>query len=349
MNSTEFGKTSKGEKATLYTFTNKNQMEMSVSDYGATLVNVLVPDKNGDLCDVVLGYDSVQGYEASEGTFFGATVGRSANRIGKATFTLRGTVYQLEKNDHHNNLHSGTDFYSKRMWKVEKLEEDRITFYLWSPNGDQGYPGEVGISVTYTLTEDNGIRIEYEAIPKEDTLLNLTNHSYFNLDGHASGTVLDHLVWMDAESYTRADEESIPTGELVNVKGTPMDFTIKKAIGREIEEEYEALNFGHGYDHNWVLSTYGNYKKVAELSSDVSKITMEVSTDLPGVQMYTGNFIKDVLGKGGIIYQKHQGVCFETQFFPDAIHKEQFITPITLGGERYYTRTEYQFKIEPNK
>lgn len=342
MRITDFGVTSKGEEAKLYTLSNAAGMEMAVTDYGATLVQVLVPDKEGHPCDVVLGYDEAAGYEEGD-LFLGAIVGRSANRIGGASIEVNGKVYELAKNDNGNNLHSGPDFFHVRMWGVKEAEEDHVTFVLESPDGDQGYPGAVHIEVTYTLTEDNAVRISYYAVPSEDTVLNMTNHSYFNMDGHASGDVMGQEVWIDADAFTRADKESIPTGEITPVEGTPMDFREKKTLGRDIYDDYEALNFGMGYDHNWVLNNGGKFAKVAEMSSGESKITMEVYTDLPGMQLYTGNFIIEAKGKGGAIYHKRQAACFETQFFPDAIHKENFDGPICKKGEAYKTVTMYKF------
>lgn len=339
-----FGKTSEGKEAVLYTFTNKNNTSMSVSDYGATLVSVVVEDKERNLCDVVLGYDNASGYEKG-GSFFGAIVGRNANRIGSASFELNGKEYKLEKNDNENNLHSGLDFYSKRMWNVEKTEEDSITLSLLSEDGDQGYPGNVKIEVTYTLTDENEVVISYQATPDADTILNLTNHSYFNLDGHASGSILKQKIWLDAEEFTRADHKSIPTGELVRVEGTPMDFNEMKEIGRDIETKYEALELGKGYDHNWVLKNAGEYTLVGEMVSFASGIHMEVYTDLPGIQIYSGNFITEDIGKNGAHYKCRQGVCFETQYFPDAIHKENFMSPVCKKGDTYRTKTAYKFHL----
>ena len=317
-----FGANSKGDAALLYTFTNKNGM-IGVTDLGATLHAVLVPDRDGSLCDVVLGYDTAEQYEEGA-TFFGATVGRSANRIGGASFVLNGEKYNLDKNDGENNLHSGLDFYSFRVWKVKEQTENSITFALHSPDGDQNYPGELGIEVTYTLTDDNEIKIQYHGVPTKDTIINMTNHSYFNLSGHKSGSVLDQEVWIDADAYTRADATSIP---------------------RDIEEDYEALNFGNGYDHNWVLKPRDGVGKVATLYSDKTGIEMEVYTDLPGVQMYTANFVEDECGKEGAIYQKHHAVCFETQYFPDAVNHENFVSPICRAGEAYDTTTVYKFGV----
>lgn len=340
-----FGANSKGDAALLYTFTNKNGMMIGVTDLGATLHAVLVPDRDGNLCDVVLGYDTAEQYEEGA-TFFGATVGRSANRIGGASFVLNGRKYNLDKNDGENNLHSGLDFYSFRVWKVKEQAENSITFALHSPDGDQNYPGVLDIEVTYTLTDDNEIKIQYHGVPTKDTIINMTNHSYFNLSGHNSGPVLEQEVWIDADAYTRADATSIPTGEIVSVDGTPMDFRVPKTIGRDIEEDYEALNFGNGYDHNWVLKPRDGVGKVATLYSDKTGIEMEVYTDLPGVQMYTANFVEDECGKEDAIYQKRHAVCFETQYFPDAVNHENFVNPICRAGEAYDTTTVYKFIVK---
>lgn len=337
----DFGMTSRGEKASLYTLKNQNGMEIAVSDYGAVLVKVLVPDRDGNLQDVVLGYDDVKGYESGT-LYFGATVGRIANRIKGGTFELGGQTYTLTQNDNKNTLHGGTDYYDKRMWKVEEADDSHVMLMLHSPDGDQGFPGTVDIHVTYTLTEENEVKIHYHAVPEEDTILNLTNHSYFNLSGHASGTILNQEVTILADAYTRADAESIPTGEIVPVEGTPMDFRNRKAVGLEIETDYEALVYGQGYDHNWVLNGSGN-RLVAAMYSDETGIEMKVYTDLPGMQFYTGNFIVQEKGKDGADYQKRQAACFESQYFPDAVHKEQFEGPVVRAGEVYDTVTSYRF------
>jgi len=343
MRTRAFDENTKGEKATLYIFENKNGVVMEVSDFGATLVRLLVPDKYGKLLDVVLGYDNPKQYEGPAGTFFGATVGRNANRIGNATFTLNGKEYKLDKNNGENNLHSGLDFQSFRIWEVKETTENSITFALNSPDGDQGYPGEVNVEVKYTLTDDDAVAIDYLAVPEEDTIINYTNHSYFNLNGHESGDVLSQEMWIDADAFTRTDAASIPTGEITPVEGTPMDFRTAKAIGKEIDADYEAVIFGNGYDHNWCLNNNGKFAKAAELYSDVSGIKMEVYTDLPGMQVYTGNFINDELGKDGVVYGKRQGVAFETQLYPDAINHENFQSPVVKKGEKYITKTVYKF------
>lgn len=343
MNTRPFGLNRKGEKATLYIFENKNGMVMAVTDFGATLHSLLVP-RDGTLLDVVLGYDAPAGYEGPAGTFFGATVGRNANRICGGTFTLNGKRYQLDVNNGPNNLHSGLDFWSFRVWQVKETTENSITFFLHSPDGDQGYPGALDICVTYTLTEDNAVRIHYRGIPQAETLINLTNHSYFNLNGHDSGTILNHIVWLDADSFTRADQTSIPTGEILPVADTPMDFRTPKTVGRDIDQDYEALNFGMGYDHNWCLNNGGTFGKIATLTGDRTGLILDVYTDLPGVQIYTGNFIQDEPGKDGAIYCRRAGICFETQFYPDSVNHPDFPSPIFRAGEIYETTTEFRFR-----
>ena len=339
----EFGTTKDGTMAYLYTIENQNGMKMTVTDFGAALVNLFVPDRDGNLRDVVLGYDDARTYE-ERGAFFGAAVGRSANRIKGAAFEINGVSYQLEKNDNgENNLHSGNDFYNKRFWKVVQEKEDSITFELYSPDKDQGYPGALTMRVTYELTADGTLHLEYEAVPDKDTIINMKNHSYFNLGGHDSGDVLNHKLTIDADYFTRADAQSIPTGELLEVAGTPMDFRSPHAIGERIDADYEATRLGGGYDHNWVLKNDGKFAKVAEAADEESGIGMEVWTDLPGMQVYTANFLENEPGKGGVLYQGRSAVCFETQYFPDAIHHDHFAGPVCKAGETYRTVTEYRF------
>ena len=343
MKTRDFGMGKNGEAATLYTFENKNGMVMEVTDFGATLYALIVPDKDGNPCDVVLGYDDPQGYMGPSGTGFGATIGRNGNRIANASFTLNGKTYELDKNNNGNNLHSGLDFYHHRMWNVKETTENSITLSLHSPDGDQGYPGNFDVDVTYTLTDDNELKIDYNGTPDQDTIVNMTNHSYFNLNGHASGSILEQEVWVDADALTATDDKLIPTGEIVPVEGTPMDFRVKKPIGRDINEDYEALVFGGGYDHNWCLNNNGEFAKVIEMSSKESGITMEVYTDLPGVQIYSGNFLKEELGKDGIVYKHRQAICFETQGYPDSINHDNFPSVVCKAGEVYKTTTIYKF------
>ena len=340
-----FGSTSKKEEAVLYTLTNENGMSASITNYGAALVKLNVPDKEGKLRDVVLGYDDVTGYEKGGGSF-GAPVGRNANRIGGAVITIQDKTYELEKNDNGNNLHSGTNYYNKRIWNVGEKTDSKIEFVLHSPDGDQGYPGTLDMHVTYELTEDNELRLIYDAVPDQDTIINMTNHSYFNLDGHDSGNVLKELVTLDADYFTRADAQSIPTGELVDVTGTPMDFRMPRALGEAIDADYEAVRVGKGYDHNWVLKNNGKFDKVAQAVSEKSGIVMEVWTDLPGIQMYTANFLDNEHGKNGAVYGIRDAVCFETQYFPDAVHHENFASPICKKGMPYHTVTSYKFETK---
>ena len=341
-NVTGFGKTREGKEAHLYVLENKNGLKAYVSDFGASLVRLLVPDKDGTMLDVVHGYDDAAGYEKGD-VGIGATVGRSANRIGGAQIEINGVKYELEKNDNGNNLHSGCNYYQKRIWNVEEQSEDQITFLLHSPDGDQGYPGALDMHVTYLLDDKNTLNIHYEAVPDQDTVINMTNHSYFNLNGHDSGTVLEHKVMLDADYFTPADAESIPTGEIRSVEGTPMDFRAGKVLGDEIGADYEPLRFGGGYDHNWVLKNEGRFVKVAEVTSDKSGIRMEVYTDLPGVQMYTANFLDNEPGKDGATYAARSAVCLETQYFPDAVHHDNFPSPVCRKGQKYDTCTAYRF------
>lgn len=340
-----FGSTSKKEEAVLYTLTNENGMSASITNYGAALVKLNVPDKEGKLRDLVLGYDDVTGYEKGGGSF-GAPVGRNANRIGGAVITIQDKTYELEKNDNGNNLHSGTNYYNKRIWNVGEKTDSKIEFVLHSPDGDQGYPGTLDMHVTYELTEDNELRLIYDAVPDQDTIINMTNHSYFNLDGHDSGNVLKELVTLDADYFTRADAQAIPTGELVDVTGTPMDFRMPRALGEAIDADYEAVRLGKGYDHNWVLKNNGKFDKVAQAVSEKSGIVMEVWTDLPGMQMYTANFLDNEHGKNGAVYGIRDAVCFETQYFPDAVHHENFASPICKKGIPYHTVTSYKFETK---
>lgn len=348
METRKFGTMKDGQDATLYILKNENGMEAWVSDLGATLVSLLVPDKNGDLCDVVLGYNSFAQWEENK-SFFGAVIGRSGNRIGNASFELNGKHYTLSQNDGENNLHSGPDFFSRRLWAAEAdtmEDSEAITFSLSSPDGDQGYPGNLDIEVTYVLTENNELMIEYYGLSDQDTIFNMTNHAYFNLNGAGSGTILNHKVKLYADAFTATDHGLIPTGELRDVTGTPMDFRNAKTIGEDIEADYEPLKDGKGYDHNFVVND-GRVQADAELiavaEGDVSGIVMEVYTDLPGVQMYTANTTCEPNGRDGKAYDKNAAVCFETQFFPDAIHHSEFASPILKAGEEKTTLTVYRF------
>lgn len=338
----QFGTTKNGEEVMCYTLENKNGMKAEFIDYGAIIVSLFVPDKDGKLDDVVLGYDDVAAYEAN-GCFFGALIGRHGNRIGGASFELNGVTYELEKNDGENNLHGGTPGYHKVMYQVE-TSDDSVTFSRTSPHMEQGYPGNLDLSVTYTLTDDNELKITYTAKSDQDTLCNMTNHSYFNLKGHDGGEITDHNVWIKANGFTETSDDLIPNGTIVDVTGTPMDFRTKKAIGDDIGADYKPLVIAGGYDHNYALDKKsGVLEKVAELSEDRSGRTMEVYTDLPGMQLYTGNFIEKENGKGGTVYKKRNGVCFETQFFPNSIHVPSFDSCVLKAGETFTSTTIYRF------
>lgn len=345
-----FGKMPSGEEVLKYTLTNKHGVSASFVTLGAVWVSMMVPDREGKMGDVVLGYDDLDSYRKNP-PHFGAPIGRNANRIGGAVITIDGVDYKLEANNGPNNLHSGPNLYHIRVWKCEASETEkgsRLDFYLKSPDGDQGYPGNADITVSYTLTEDDSLVLGYEMTCDRDTVANFTNHSYFNLAGQGSGDVLKQEVWLNATHYTPADEVSIPTGEIAPVAGTPMDFTEMKAVGRDIEEPFTALILGKGYDHNWVLDHEpGKLSLAARAKDPKSGRVMETYTDLPGIQFYTANFLKDELtGKGGAHYDRRHAFCFETQYYPDACHKEHFPSPILKAGEVYRTTTVYKFYAE---
>lgn len=346
----EFGTTKKGDKATLYVLENSNGMKVTVSDYGATIVGIFVPDKNGTLADVALGYDDVRGYDEN-GTYYGAFIGRNGNRIANAEVTINGQRYELDKNDGKNNLHGGFVGYNNFMYEAECFEEEgmiSVELSRLSPDMEQGFPGNLDITVTYTLTEDNELAIEYLAVSDKDTVVNLTNHTFFNLAGEGNGTILDHEVWIDSNYFTPTDDGLIPTGELRPVEGTPMDFRKEQRVGDRIDADYEPLMQAGGYDHNYVLNNSGDdVELVASLYDPASERRMEVYTDLPGMQLYAGNFIDGkATGKHGHVYQKREGICFETQLFPDACHeKEGFRSSIVKAYHEYETVNIYKFSV----
>ena len=331
-----YGITEKGDEAKLYVLKNKNGVEAVVSDFGALLVHLYVPDKNGVKRDVVLGYDDLNGYEHNRGCW-GATVGRNGNRIDKASFELNGKTYKLFDIGNGTNLHSMPDVFWLRMWNATtEVGEDgeSVTFFINSPDGDQGYPGNMDIEVSYTLTEDNELMIDYYGLSDQDTIFNMTNHSYFNLNGRDYPTIVKDRVWIDADSFNETDDRLVPTGVLTPVEGTPMDFRKEKEIGQDIDADYEPIRQGHGYDHNFIVND-GKVQDEADLVAYCigadSGIKMEVYTDLPGVQMYTG---------------RRDAVCFETQYCPDAVHHPNFASPIIKAGEEKRSLTVYRFSIE---
>lgn len=337
-----FGKTKDGVEVTLYTITNKNGLSVSAIDYGANIVSLMVPDQNGNLDDIVLGFDDVAAYEVN-GCFFGAFIGRHGNRIGQAKFELNGKTYQLEKNDGENNLHGGTPGYHQVMYQASAADNS-ITFTRVSPDMEQGYPGNLDISLTYTLTDENELKLDYVTKSDQDTLCNLTNHSYFNLKGHKGGEITDHLVTIKANGFTGTSDDLIPDGSIVDVTDTPMDFRKPRRIADDIDSEYKPLVLAGGYDHNFVLDKpEGSYEKVAEVTEETSGRKMEVYTDLPGMQLYSGNFIQKEEGKEGHTYTKRTGICFETQYFPNSINVPEFTSCVLKKGETFHSTTVYKF------
>lgn len=332
-----FGVLPSGEEASLYTITGGG-LTAAVTDYGAALVRLLVPDAAGNVADVVLGHDSWEGYRNGGGCL-GATVGRSANRLKQATFALDGKAYAMTPNEGKNNLHSGPDFFFHRLWQVASHTDNAITLSLFSPHGDQGFPGNAEIKVTYSLEPGGVLRISYRAVSDRDTVFNFTNHSYFNLAGHEkTDAAMNQVLTIPGRFFTPDDAENIPTGELRPVAGTPMDFRSPKPIGQDIEADYEPLHLQGGYDHNWEVFC----DPCAVLSDPVSGRTMAVSTDCPGIQFYAGNFLNE-MGKGGVYYGKRSGVALETQFYPDALHHPEWPQPVTKAGETYHSETVYRF------
>ncbi len=344
--SRSFGKTGKGEEVTLYRIENSKGMAAEVIDFGANLVSLYVTDKNGNFDDVVLGFDSMDGYLTNP-CFFGSVIGRSANRIAGGSFTINGIKYELEKNEDGNNLHSSYDNgFHKRMFKAEPGTDGlSVKLSLESPDGDEGFPGNMTVSVTYRVNEDNELEIIYEGISDADTLLNMTNHSYFNLAGHASGTAMDQSLMIKASKYTPMTTQSIPTGEIAEVAGTPFDFTQPHIIGERIGTDDPQIKAGGGYDHNFALDhEAGKCDLIAVLESEKTGRKMKVYTDLPGVQFYAGNFIAPLTGKGGAAYGKRCGICLETQFFPNAINEPAFMSPILKAGKKFTSMTKYGFE-----
>lgn len=340
-----FGEMPDGREVSLYTIKNKNGLMASVTDLGAVWVRMIVSDKNGVMDDVMLGFDDAAGY-LKNGPHFGSVVGRIANRTGKGRFSLNGTEYTLAINNGPNNLHSGLDYYDARLWNAKEESENSVTFTLLSPDGDQGYPGNAIVSVTYTLTDEDMLTLTYRVLSDADTPVNLTNHGYFNLLGNNGGSVLEHQARILADFYTPSDETSIPTGEILPVKGTPMDFTDFHVIGERIDEDFDQLVQGHGYDHNWCLShVRGDLGLSAQIFSEESGRAMDVYTDQPGVQFYTANWLEQGKGKSGAFYHARTAFCFETQNFPDAVNKPHFPSPIVKAGKEWKSVTGYHFYI----
>ena len=341
-----FGKSPEGKEISLYTLSNSKGMKAEITDLGAILVRVLVPDAAGKVDDLVLGFDDGESYYGND-SFFGTVIGPCANRTGGAEYTLDGVTYQLDKNDGENNLHTHKQLgFHKRLWNAE-TGENSVIFSLEDEDGHLGFPGNKKVSVTYSLSEENELTLHYHAVSDKKTIFNLTNHSYFNLDGHGAGSIEEHELWLGASHFTPVVPGAIPTGEIRTVAGTPLDFTQPKKIGRDIREDYEQLILTGGYDHNFVIDGWdGTLRHIATVKGPKSGRTMKAYTTLPGVQFYAGNFIDVQPGKAGVTYGKRCGFALETQYFPDTIHHDNFPSYVFGGenGREYDSVTVYRFE-----
>jgi aldose 1-epimerase len=344
-----FGKTKEGQNVELYTLTNANGVEARITNYGGIIVSLKTPDRNGRVDDIVLGFDNLDEYLKGH-PFFGAIAGRYGNRIGKGRFTLNGVEYKLATNNGENHLHGGIKGFDKAVWKARQVPaRDGVALELthFSKDGDEGYPGNLSVTVVYTLTNRNELRIDYSATTDKDTVINLTNHSYFNLAGQGSGDILNHQVMINADRFTPVDAGMIPTGELRSVKGTPFDFTQPTAVGARVEQDDEQLKLGRGYDHNFALNgKAGTLRQAVKVVEPTTGRVMEVWTTEPGVQFYIGNFLTERTGKGGKVYNKRSGFCFETQHFPDSPNKPNFPSAVLKKGGRYQTTTVFKFSAQ---
>jgi aldose 1-epimerase len=332
----------------LYTLKNSKEMEVKITNYGGIVVSLSVPDRKGKNDDVVLGFDKLDDY-FHEPPYFGALIGRYGNRIKEGKFTLNGTEYDLYKNDKENTLHGGLKGFDKVVWDAEtKKGENSLTLTYLSKDGEEGYPGNLNVKVVYTLTDSNELKIEYTATTDKPTVLNLTHHSYFNLAGAGTGDILNHELMINADRFTPVDSGLIPTGELKNVQGTPMDFTKSTPIGARINQNDEQLKLGKGYDHNWILNKTGNdLTLAAKAYESTTGRVMEVWTTEPGVQFYSGNFLDgSLIGKNKKRYNHRYGFCLETQHFPDSPNKPDFPTTVLNPGDIYKQTTIYRFSTK---
>ena len=340
----EFGALPDGTQVRIYTLTNRNRLEARVTNYGGIVVSLKVPDRSGNLSDVVLGFDSLAEYLANPNPFFGALVGRYANRIAQARLLLDGVEYHLDKNNGPNSLHGGAAGFNKKVWTARELPDGGLELQCQSKDGEGGFPGNVTATATYHLTEANELRIDYGATTDRNTVINLTSHSYFNLRGAGSGDILGQLVTLNADRFTPVDSTLIPTGELRAVAGTPFDFRKATAIGARIEQDDEQLRFGGGYDHNWVLNGDGKRLALAaRVEEPDSGRVLEVLTTEPGMQFYTANSLGTIHGKGGKIYGRRSALCLETQHFPDSPNHNHFPSTVLKPGERFQSTTVYRF------
>jgi aldose 1-epimerase len=338
-----WGKTPGGESVELYTLKNAGGSEARIMNYGGTVVSLKVPDRSGALGDVVAGLDSFEEY-LKPPPYFGAIIGRYGNRIGKARFSLDGMEYMLARNNGENSLHGGLRGFDKRVWTANQLSPQSLELAYLSKDGEEGYPGNLSATVIYTLTNANELKIDYSATTDKDTVVNLTNHSYFNLAGE--GDILAHQVMINADRFTPVDKGLIPTGELKSVAGTPFDFRTAKAIGERIEQQDEQLMFGGGYDHNFVLNRSGSgLESAAKVTDPKSGRVMEVLTTEPGLQFYSGNFLDGTLKGKGRTYTRRSALCMETQHFPDSPNKTSFPSTVLKPGIKYQTTTIYRFSV----
>ena len=344
-----FGRTLSGELVDIYTLRNQHGLEARILTYGGIVQSLLVPDKNGTFADIVLGYDDLQSY-LDKTPYYGAIVGRYGNRIGGAKFTLAGKTYPLAANNGPNSLHGGLVGFDKVVWQAQPMETAQgpaLKLTYLSKDGEEGFPGNLPVTVVYTLTNDNELKIEATATTDKTTIVNLTHHSYFNLAGQGQGDILGHVVYLNANQTTPVDATLIPTGELADVTGTPFDFRRPTAIGARINDPDPVMQFGHGYDHNWVINKPpGQFGLQARVSEPGSGRVMEVWSDEPGVQFYTGNFLDDsVKGKGGANYGRRTGFCFEPQHYPDSPNQPQFPSVVLQPGQTYRSQIVYKFSV----
>lgn len=344
---TDFVSEVEGKPTALYVLKNKNGAEACVTNYGGRLVSVMIPDRDGKMTDVVLGYDNIADYLASDGNF-GALIGRYGNRIAQGKFTLDEVEYELPHNDNGHCLHGGPKGYHAVMWDAKQLNDQAVELTYLSKDGEAGFPGNLNIKVTYTLTDDNAIDINYEATTDKPTVVNLTNHSYFNLSGVPGSQILGHEVMINADRYTPVDDLLIPTSELALVEGTPMDLRQPIAIGARINEDFDQLVKGRGYDHNWVLNSNGDINILAAKAvCPENGIVLEVYTNEPGIQFYTGNFMSgEDKGKHGTMYPHRGAFCLETQHYPDSPNKPDFPSVVLRPGEKYNSHCIYKFVVE---
>jgi aldose 1-epimerase len=348
LNPENFKQEVNGKQTQLYVMKNKNGMEVCVTNFGGRIVSIMVPDKNGKMQDVVLGFDNVKDY-VNIPSDFGAAIGRYANRINKGQFKIDGKLIQLPTNNFGHCLHGGPKGWQYQVYDGTQVNDTTLKMVMHSPDGDMNFPGAVTATVTYTLTADNTIDINYEATTTRKTIINMTNHSYFNLTGDPDKLSLDNVLYINADSFTPVDNTFMTTGEILPVKGTPMDFTTPKAVGKDINDSaYVQIKNANGYDHNWVLNTKGDISKVAaRLYSPVSGISLEVYTNEPGIQVYTGNFLDGtVKGKNGKVYNKRASVCLETQHYPDTPNKPQWPSAILEPGKTYHSHCIFKFGIQ---